>query len=208
MQTQQRIVEIARTQFMLYGFRAVTLDQIATAAGISKKTIYQHFKDKDSIVDAVMQLEMIETESNCISFQNHSANAIEEIFLVMRQLSEDLKSINPIVLVEMKKLYPTTWKKFDKMMNETITGMVKSNLQRGIEEGLYRADLDVDILARYRVVSLMMAFDPELFPPQQFNFLKVSAVIMDLFLFGILNEKGFELATQYQQQLKNTNTSI
>src|SRR5882672_5020407 len=98
MDIRERIREKAQELFMQYGIRSVSMDDIATHLGMSKKTIYQYFSDKDELVDAVLNIEIHEMECNCVDCSEHALNAIHEIFLTIDHMEEQLRHINPIVL--------------------------------------------------------------------------------------------------------------
>jgi hypothetical protein len=81
--------------------------------------------------------------------------------------------------------------------------MISNNLKRGIAEGLYRADIHVDILSRFRLESLEIAFNVEVYPTNRYNLVEVSIAIIENFLYGVATEKGFALIEQYKNKSKN-----
>ncbi len=201
METQERILQIAHEQFRLYGIRAVTLDEIANKLGISKKTIYQFFADKDALVDVVMMAEFEHNYKECLECSVKSKDAVNEIFLLMESMDEDFRNLNPIVLFDLKKFHFKTFQKFQTHMHQNLMQMVAKNLQRGMDEGIYRNDLDIEIVARFRIASVWLLFDQEVFPAQQFAVSKVFREVLELFLHGLVNPKGFKLIEKYNKQI-------
>lgn len=199
MDTKDRIVKKADELFRRLGIRAVTLDDIANNLSISKKTIYQYFADKDALVDEIMMAEFTKTNNECDHCKANSKNAVEEIFLLMQHLDEDFRNLNPLILHDLKKFHHNTFIKFNQYMHENMITMIAANLNRGREEGLYRTDFDVEILARFRMASVWMTFDQEIFPASKFNLVNTSHQIMELFLYGIANAKGHKLIEKYKQ---------
>lgn len=199
METNERILLKSGELFRRFGIRAVTLDEIAQNLGISKKTIYQFFDDKDALVDAVMMAEFESNYQECMNCASNSKNAIDEIFNLMHNMEEDFRNLNPIVIFDMKKFHFKTFEKFQTHMHQNLVQMVAANLNRGIEEGYYRPELDIEIVSRFRMSSMWLLFDPEVFPPQKFQLSAVFKEVLELFLYGLVNAKGYKLIEKYKE---------
>ena len=119
---------------MRYGIRSITMDEIAAQLAISKKTIYQFFTDKDEIVEAVVDQEIHKNEEECERFKSNSENALHEIFLAVDEMEEMLKSMNPLIMYDLEKHHPKSYKKFRNHKYQYMYPMVKENLERGIRK--------------------------------------------------------------------------
>ena len=206
---KERIQQKAKELFMRYGFRSVTMDEIAGQLGISKKTVYQFFEDKDGLVEAVMQKEMDYMHTECIKRMQESENAIEELFKDTDSMEEVIDSLNPQIIFDLEKFYPTTFEKFKKHKNNFLLEIIKKNLQRGIQEELYRNDLNIDIVARFRLESSFLAFNQETYPFGKYNLLQVSNEIYFLYMHGIATPKGKKIIEKnIQQRQKNKSLAI
>ena len=203
METNERILLKACELFRRFGIRAVTLDEIAKNLGISKKTIYQFFKDKDALVDAVMMTEFECNYQDCMNCSAKAKNAVDEIFMLMQNMDEDFRNLNPIIIFDMKKFHFKTFEKFQTHMHQNLMQMVAANLKRGITEGYYRDNLDIEIVSRFRMSSTWLLFDPEVFPSQKFELSKVFKEVLELFLHGLVNPKGYKLIEKYKEQHAN-----
>ena len=199
-ETYHRIQEQAKTLFMKYGMRSVSMDDIAGELGMSKKTIYQYFADKDELVDAVVNQDIRDMQNDCNYCYNEAADAIEEIFLTMDRILGHFRDLNPMLLYDLQKFHFNSYKKFKENKDTVLLEIIRKNIQRGIEEGLYRPDLDVEILSRYRLESMMVPFNIDMFPPSRFNLADVTLVIIEHFVFGLTTLKGYNLILQYQQE--------
>lgn len=164
MEIQERIRHKADELFRRYGIRSVTMDEIATQLGMSKKTIYQYYTDKDQLVDAVAVDEIQFSQECCTRDSAAAENAIEEIFKVMEFVEVMFRNMNPSMLHDLEKYHPGGYRKFLEHKNKFLYEMVKKNIERGIKEELYRPEIDIEIMARYRLESMMLAFNTELFP--------------------------------------------
>ncbi len=201
LEVQNRIVQKADEQFRKYGIRSVTMDDIALQAGISKKTIYQYFKDKNDLVDDVMMTSFKKNHENCQSCCHHSTNAIEEIFMLMKNIGEDFRNLNPVVLLDLKKYHIKTFQNFQKHLEDDITKMVLQNLERGIHDGLFRADLNLEIVARFRMATIWILFDQETFPYPKFELSQVFKEVLVLFLYGLVTPKGYKMIEKYHTSI-------
>jgi AcrR family transcriptional regulator len=201
---KERIQQKARELFMRYGFRSVTMDEIAGQTGISKKTLYQFFEDKDALVEAVMRSELDYMQTQCTKQMKEAENAIEEIFLDMDAMEVVMDAMNPQIVFDLEKFYPKTFEKFKKHKNNFLLDVIKKNLERGIEEEVYRNDFDVDIIARFRLESAFLIFNPELFPHIKYSLNKVSTEIYYHYLHGIATPKGKKLIDKYILQRKKS----
>ena len=204
--TAERIKHKAHELFMQFGLRSVSMDDIATKLGISKKTIYQYYVDKDALVDDVIKSVLEHSEACCNTDKHRADNAVHEIFLAMDFIMEVFRSMNPSLLFDMQKYYPAAYQKFAKHKNDYLFGVIKQNLKRGIEEELYRDDLKVEVLARFRVESMMLPFNPEFHTKVKLNLAAIEQEITMHFLFGMVSPKGYKLAVKYRQdRLKKIN---
>ncbi len=193
MDTKQRIIEKTDELFHRYGIRSVTMDDIARALGISKKTIYQFFKDKDEIVTTVSRYHMEHEREEIEAIFNESANAIEELYNVSLCLRKNVADINPSIIYDLQKYHAKGWQVFLDYKENVFKRTLKQSLERGIKEGYYRAEIDPDILATLRMEEIQLAFDHNVFPTSRFNFKEVQTQIFEHFIFGILTPKGQEL---------------
>jgi AcrR family transcriptional regulator len=198
--TGERIKQKAGDLFMQYGLRSVSMDDIANGLGISKKTIYQYYADKDELVDAFITEKINHNQSCCELDRNAADNAVHEIFLAIDMMMEIMSSMNPALLFEMQKYHPVAFERFYKHKNDYIFTVIRENLTRGIKEGLFRPELKVDILARFRVESMMLPFQPDFHTKTKYTLFEIEEELLMHYLFGVVSEKGYQLTLQYQQE--------
>ncbi|MEO5890668.1 MAG: TetR/AcrR family transcriptional regulator [Ferruginibacter sp.] len=198
--TGLRIKAKARDLFMQYGLRSVSMDDIAGSLGMSKKTIYQYYADKDELIVSVIGQELQHNESICERDKKSSENAIHEIFLAMDMVVELFSTMNPSLIFDMQKYHPNAFLKFQQHKNDYLYGIIRENMERGIKEGLYRDDFNLDIMARYRVESMMLPFNPDFHTKLKYNLARIEEELIIHFLFGLASVKGYKLITKYQQE--------
>lgn len=200
MEPKERILVKAHELFNRYGIRSVSMDDIAAQVGMSKKTLYQYYVDKEELVSAVFTAIMEDNRCKCIGDQEQSDNAIHEVFLAFDWVQQMFSEMNPAILFDMKKYHPVTYSKFRAYQDTFLYGMIRANLERGIEEGLYREDIDVDILTRYRNHSIMLVFDPDVFPSNRTQLVHIEYQLLEHFLYGLATPKGDKLIEKYKKQ--------
>ena len=186
------------------GVKHVTMDDLATQLGISKKTIYQYFKDKDALVSSVVEFELANHATICNQSMQKADNAVHEIFLLMSVIQEMFNRMNPLALFEIEKYYPLAFEKIKNHKDDFIFSMISANLEKGITEGLYRKDVDVTILSRYRLETSLIPFNIHVFHPSKFDMLTVNLQIIEHFVYGVATLEGHKLMDNYK--LSNLNS--
>jgi len=199
-------VKKAHELFMRYGVRSVSMDEVANQLGMSKKTIYQFYADKDALVEDVIDIEINNSQSQCSQHKNKSENAVHEIFMAMDMLLELLTKMNPTVIFDMERYHPAAFKKYNDYKNKFLYAIIKENLDKGKHDGLYREEIQTDIMTRFRLASIFLVFNPDLFPMGKNTLPAVITEITDNFLYGLATTKGQKLIQKYKQQRQKTIT--
>ena len=187
------------------------MDDIARELGISKKTIYQHFEDKKAMVYAEVAHHFECDRSIAEKVQMEAPDPIAEVVMTSEIMRQNMAGMNPTAIFDIKKYYPQAWDLFSKYKKEFILEIVKQNLKKGVEMGLYRANINSEIIARLRLEQIEMGLDPYIFPLNQFNPLDTQLELLDHFLRGIVTLKGLNLYEQYLNKQLSTpisNTSV
>ena len=196
---RERILQAARELFFKYGIKSITMDDFAKHLGISKKTIYQFFENKDQIVNTLTKESLIERRCQFEEVADTSENAIDEIMEMMKHMSAIFKQMNPNVFYDMQKYHPLAWNHFRDFKEQCIMVKVEENLKKGIKQGLYRKDIDTKIMAKLRIEQVEMAMNPAIFNPEKFKLSNVQVALLDHFLHGITTLKGHKLINKYKK---------
>ena len=190
METKEKIIGSAEELFMQYGIRSVTMDDVARQSSMSKKTIYQYFDNKDSLVLAVAVNHFEREKAEFLEIENIAENAVHELILVSQCIRKHVFKMNPSLLFDMQKYHGSSWDTYLKFKHGTIRGQIMRNIERGKSEGLFRDEIDSEILSIIRVEQVQLVFDPSIFPTDKFDFRAVQMQIMDHFVNGLLTDKG------------------
>lgn len=194
---KERILSEAEQLFWRYGVRSVTMEDIARELGISKKTIYQHFSDKEDILYQVINQKISAdvTEIECSMQEND--NPVEGLLMVLELMEKNKAEVSPNLLVDIKRYYPKAFALFRKHIDQHLMKSILENIQNGMTQGLYRADINPTILARMRTEQIELAFNSEFFPASQYAMLDIQRQLIHHFVRGMLTEKGFAIYNQY-----------
>lgn len=178
--------------FLTHGFKSVTMDEIASEMGISKKTIYQHFSNKNDLVEEVSTY-LFETISCGIDqIYEQDKNPIEELFLIKDFVLKNLKDESASPIYQLQKFYPKIHKSLMAKQFDKMQDCVMHNIKKGIELGLFREDLNVDLIVRFYYIGMSNIKDVELFNPNVFGTKLVQATYLEYHLRGICTEKGIK----------------
>lgn len=203
--TKERILEKAHELFMRYGVRSVSMDDIAAQLGMSKKTLYQYYTDKEELVDAVLS-EMLEKNRNdCAVYRQDAENAVHEVFQAFGMIQEMFSNMNPAIVFDLEKYHPAVYKKLAHHKKVFMYQIIGQNLERGVKEELYRQEINVDVLTRFRIESMMLPFDSEIFPDNRSRLVQIQEEILEHFLYGLATVKGQKLIQKYKLQKNLTN---
>jgi len=187
--------------FRRLGFKNVTMDDVARSMGISKKTLYEHFTDKDELVLAAVQLMLNENQQLTDEAFKAAKNAVDEIIKILIIMEQMVRGLNLVCYHDLQRYYPEAYQYLQSHKESYLYECISKNLQEGIEQGLYRDDLDVDIISRFRMESAMLVFQNDLFPQEKFSAVKVSTQIFSHYMYGIATLKGYKLISAYLNKL-------
>ena len=185
---------------MQYGIRSVSMDDIANNLAVSKKTLYQYFADKDELVEAVVDGHINEVEGDCINCRKDAKDAIHEIFLTMERIMEEFNNMNPMLVYDLEKFHFKAYQRFRNHKDKFLLQIIRSNIEWGIKDELYRSDLNIDVLSKFRIESIMIPFNVAVFPPGKYNLAETSGIIIEHFIYGLATVKGHKLIQKYNEQ--------
>lgn len=177
------------------------MDDIAKHLGISKKTIYQHFSDKDELVTILIDSKLSTQNCEIKAHEVKAENAVHEVFLGIENLNELLNSMNPKLFYDLQKYHSKAWLRFREFKEKSLGRSIEANLERGLSEGVYRDNFNKDILTQMRLEQVDLLFNQhDHYTKNKYTIAQVIIEITQHFLYGVCNEKGLELIKQYKQR--------
>ena len=200
MEVKDKILEVSLNLFFKYGIKAITMDDIAKEMGISKKTIYRFFKEKDDIVNQLSEAELKKNQLMMEELGKQAKDPIHEMILISTHMQKIFADINPVFFYDLHKQFSQALNDFTKFKRECMFDNLKRNINKGIELGLYRSDLDINFTAQYRVLQMDMFMGRANVEFENISFLKSHQLIMDIFMHGISTVKGHKLINKYKNK--------
>lgn len=165
------------------------MDDIARQAGVSKKTIYQEFKDKGSLVFEAFSSFLERDENILRGIFEKEEDVIENFIQVSRFIREQYSEMNPMILSEIRRYYPKSWKRFEAFKKGHALKSMVDLLNRGKEDGYFRKEMNVEIIAMLRLEQIAVDFKSST-SASNFTMMELQLQIFDHFIHGILTDKG------------------
>ena len=166
---RDKILDKANDLFLNLGFKSVTMDDIASALGVSKKTIYKYFKNKTELVDAATENTFCIISDGIDKICALKENPIDELFDIKRFVMKHLKDEKSSPQYQLQKYYPKIYESLKQKQFNVMQDCVIENLKYGIELGLYRENIDVEFISRIYFTGLISIKDKDIFPLNNYS---------------------------------------
>lgn len=194
---KDKIIHKAAELFINLGFKSVTMDDIANELGISKKTIYTHYNNKTELVREVV-FSIFDTICEGIDgICALNQNPIEEIYEIKKLVTIQLKNEKSSPQYQLQKYYPEIHAEFRMKHFEKMSDCTLNNLNRGIAQGLYRKNLNVDFVSRIYFVGMLGIKDDSVFPIDIFPKIYLIEEYLEYHLRGIVTKEGLQILNQF-----------
>ncbi len=191
------VIDKSREMFLQLGIRNISMSDIALSLGISKKTLYQEVDSKESLLQAVVEDYILQERTMIQQIIGHSENAIDEIFKISQYLLQFLKNVKPSTSYELRKYYPDVAKLLDvdhiSFIKETMSG----NLRRGIQQGLYKSDMDEILICEFYINNARFISQQKEFKP-----IDVYRAFINYHMRGIVNTEGLKIYNSYIKNIE------
>jgi TetR/AcrR family transcriptional regulator, cholesterol catabolism regulator len=194
---QERILAQAADLFVNSGIKAITMDDISREAGVSKRTIYENFKDKDELLrSCLMYMDSIH-EKETGGLIAEAKNTVDLVFSFLKHGVSALNRVNPLFFADLKRYHYRVWKETYLINYEKNLSRSCTLLKKGINEGLFRKDIDIEIVAKLLHEQIRIMSDEQVFPSDKYSKTIVFEHILINFLRGIATPKGLTVIEEY-----------
>lgn len=194
----QSVLQKATELFFRYGIRSVSMDDLSRALGISKKTLYQIVPNKDSLVYESVALAQQVEEQLMRQVSDNAKDAIDQIFQASQYHLEQMRALTPTLLYDLRKYYPKSWKLIEESTQTEHVRVIVANLERGIAEGYYRADMRPEVIARLFAKMQLALIEDEQFSDPKFSSIDLHVEAFRYHLRGICTPAGLARWQEYQ----------
>lgn len=201
-QKKALILEKATEVFLKFGIKSVTMDDMARELAMSKKTLYNHFQDKNDLVVQIIKLKTNNDRLECKTIIHEAENAIDELYHISAYVAEMMSHIHPSVFYDLRKFHPEASTILHNHKWKFVMEMILANIKRGKKEGLYRKELNEKVVAAIYVASTDLISESDIFSASQVQSDVIFNEIVQFQLHGMVNAQGL---TYYEKRNKTNN---
>lgn len=198
MSVRDKIIEVSHDLYTRFGIRSITMDDVAKQLSISKKTIYQYFKDKNDLVVSVSKVHLDQDKQEIHDIKKQTSNAIETLIEESMCMRRKMSDLNPSLIYDLQKYHPEAWALYLESKQEVYIKSLEETLTSGVREGYFRKEINPRVLAILRVEQIEMVLNNRAYRGEAVDFNEVLKQIFDHFLNGLVSGEGRKLLKKYQ----------
>lgn len=203
MLTEQQQVWINRVSelFLRFGIKALTMDDVARELGISKKTLYQFVSSKDDLVNRIVESHILMECQRSEMIAQTATDALDEMMMVIREMMLEMQTMKANFIFDLQKYHRSAWDQVKNYQQDYMYKVVADNLRRGVQEGLYRDDFDIDVVAKLHLGQVFSIFDETWFPKPPYTFEALFNESMIGYLYSIVSDVGRKAMVEKLQEV-------
>ena len=192
-----KLYDTAISLFKRLGLKSVSMDDIARELGISKKTLYQLVSNKEELIEKVMTYDFEQDKAMFVRHADEATDAIDEFLRNSRYFIREMREVSPTTMRDLQKYYPKLWRDMFQAHHEQFQRDLVRNLERGMEEGLYRDNLEPEVIATLYSGMTGLVIDRQVFPNHERPLSDIIRQMTEYHFHGIVNQFGRERLEQY-----------
>jgi AcrR family transcriptional regulator len=196
-----KIINGATLLFLKFGFKSITMDDIVRELGISKKTLYLYFSDKNELVIKCIERHLQDEKNACHHLRNKELNPVAFLIQITETLSDKKKQINQSILFDLKKYFKEAWELLNEFRKEFIYHQMMDNLNSGKSEGYYKPDLNENLIAKFYIHLIAFMVDPDNDQNSHLSIKDIHFEMMKYHIRGICTDKGIKIFNKYLEKL-------
>lgn len=205
-EVKDKLLSGAETLFMRYGFKSITMDDVSRELGVSKKTLYQFFVDKNDLVNQCVEHYLESMNGICCHvMEDKTLDAVSMVLKLTDEMSSIIKQVNPSSMYDLKKYFKSSWDKLEIDRRSFIVNTITENLRHGMEQGLYRDDINIAITTEIYVHLVGYLTNPESYAKSDLEPKTMHLEIVKYHLNSICTEKGRKVMNQHTSNQQKNN---
>ncbi len=198
---KQNIINEAVPLFIQFGFKSVTIDDIAIKMGVSKKTIYSHFPKKETLVETSVFIHFDNVIEKILNISKHSKDPIIGLYQIKKEALKHLSNEKNSPVYQLQKYYNSIYNKLKQMEFNALGGMFSESIRKGIEMGLFRPEINIDFVTRIFFNGIRGIKDIELFPIEEYKIDQLLINFSEYHLRAICTSEGIDKLNMYKKEL-------
>tara|TARA_B100000676_G_C18016055_1_gene809743 strand:- start:890 stop:1606 length:717 start_codon:yes stop_codon:yes gene_type:complete len=184
------LLERVNEVYLKRGVKRTTMDDMAKAINVSKKTLYKYVKNRKELVMKSTFFHVSRDREKVIQIQNKNLNPIKEQYELAKFVIETVSKVNPVLHSDLEYNYPEAWVYLNEYFNGFVYESLYQNLIRGQKVGVYHKQFKPEIVARFFATRIDIIFDGELFPSYEFNFKDIYIEYLMYHMNSIVSDEG------------------
>ena len=196
-----RVIEL----FYEFGIRNLNMDDISRKLKISKKTLYQYFKSKEDLIEKLFYYDEMRWNEKLSKCKLNDLNAIDILIQVSILVTDEMSRLNPQLKFELKKYYEPVFNKFFQIKQNHIFNQISKNILKGINEGLYRTDVNIDLTAGLYVRNLIDMHNKDYCFVENITFDQVFEAMFENHIRAISTAEGIEYFEKRKSEINQSN---
>jgi AcrR family transcriptional regulator len=197
-----KILQKVSSLYRRYGIKSVTMDDVAHELGMSKKTLYQYVNDKEELVKKVVEHTRLCNFTSMNEMKDFSGNAIEMLVEVSRRVNALLKDHSPSYEYDLNKYYPDIYEGLKSAHRKMMYESMIANIRQGKKEGVYRKELDEEIIAKLHLLRIEGIQSGDIFNEDEMRSSKFFVEVFVYHIHGMATAKGVEILEKNMEKLK------
>ena len=195
---RDEIIAASEKLFAQFAIKSITMDEIAHALGMSKKTLYIHCTDKNDLLQEVYLSPLKKAEDRCVHIHEECNDAIEEVFACWRILEPVIVPLNEKILHDLQKYHTEVFYKYEQFRKVFLSKLLQRNIERGKKELLYRTNIESELIARHEVATLVAKQSLFVSGNQKWQPHFIDEQLLLHYLNGLATRTGVKLIEKYQ----------
>jgi len=204
----QEILEKTGELFLEFGIRNLNMDDISRSLGISKKTLYQYVKSKEDLIEKLFYYDEVKKDKEMARILTKDLNAIETLVQVSIMVFEEMGRFNPKLTFELKKYYEPIFQQFMVRKQNIIFALISRNIEKGIAQGLYRRDINIELVAGLYVRNLVMMHNKDFCMVENITFEQLFEVMFENHIRAISTPEGIDYFEKRKSEIKQLNKNL
>jgi AcrR family transcriptional regulator len=184
------------------------MDDISRSLGISKKTLYQYVKSKEDLIEKLFYYDQMKWDIEISKMKIDEMNAIEILVQVSLKVFDEMSRFNPKLKFELKKYYEPIYQQFLVRKQNHIFNQISKNIEKGITEGLYRTDVNIDLVAGLYVRNLVMMHNNDFCFAENITFDQVFEVMFENHIRAISTPEGIAYFEKRKSEISQSDKNI
>jgi AcrR family transcriptional regulator len=185
---EDRIIDAAMTRFMDFGFNKVTMDEIASDTGMSKKTVYKFFPSKETLLMAIVHIHLRRVEKAVHEIITSEKPIEEKLLELFALIGKTVRKLSRPFMADVQRFFPALWKEIDTFRRERILSQLLQMFKQAKKEGVFREDVDSDLFYMVMMTTIQGIMNPQVLSQQSFSAEEAFRGIFRIMYEGVLTD--------------------